>query len=1241
MKKRFILITIIGLLLAVLPLLAGAETGGTCGTDLTWLLDDNGVLTISGTGEMKNHPWNASDIVEVKILDGVTNICDYAFSGCSSLTNIILPDGITGIGYRAFSGCSSLEHIVLPDSMTSIGSYAFYNCSSLKSIFFPDNVKSIGNSMFGHGMSSVVAYASLDSDAAKALSKAGNSFRAPGNQYDLRYLYTNDEISGLEILNCDKDITSFVIPDGVTSIGNGGNYYGAFYDCSKLTNITIPDSVTSIGARAFYHCSSLTSISIPDSVTSIGESAFFSCSSLTSISIPDSVTTIGESAFSSCSNLISAALPNSMVSLGDRVFCNCYKLMEANLPDGITSIGYGTFWSCNNLLDITIPDSVTSIGQYAFCNCYALKEMIIPDSVTSIGDDAFNHCDNLKSITIPNSVASIGNGAFRNCTFTSAIIPESVTHLGDYAFAGNDNLTKMCILSRDTEFGTDMFKKLNVNIYCHNDSSAVTWAESQGYNVVFLEDINPEEECTIELPSTIRLSCGSSRELHATIYPIGDPEQLRWSVNNPEIATVENGVVTALSPGSTNITATFGDKSGSIYFTSYIPAEWISLEKTEIFAIVNDWVSVPKCTVYPEDAQAFVTWDFDAIDTGGYSAWGHSIIVSENPGNIIIHAKGLDGQTAECIVHFSYPVTAIQFEQTDILIPAGADRLLTANVTMRDRHCVNHLVTFTSSDETVATVDADGVVHAVSIGDAIITATSASDKTASASIHVVPPCETHVPETDPAVPATCAHTGLTEGSHCAACGQILVPQVIIPVLNHNWTEPEYTWSDDNKSVTAAHRCKAGEDHAETETVGTYSRIAQAATCENAGVMAYVSDRFINPAFSQQEAERGVINPIGHLWGKPGYEWSSDYNRVTGTCVCSRDPEHTITETASATVTIVSNPTYDRQGLESHTAVFENAAFSTQEKAVWTSALKDRKVLKLPADLTAIEEEAFAGINCEAVIIPDGCQRIETKAFTACTGLEYVWVPKTVEFIAEDAFDNSAELLIRYEGEHTNPILWVSTDSSTYDYGDSVTLTAAVAYPDGSTEGIETLYPDAQLLATLVTAEGETVPGFVVQGTTELSSSFHFPLAEEGMAAGEYRIRVTFNEAGLCEETDVFYYTADRSHLPDPSECRIQLSLNTATLTLNQKFVMTAKVTDKNGTPVNGIKVGFSIHDLNGNYTNFFTNYSMIWNVTTGEGTCAIGSIRDESSQFQSGQYVVHAVILDTGIADYQIFEFTR
>ena len=239
--------------------------------------------------------YEASNIEEVVILDGVTEIGYGAFWGCSSLTNIVIPDSITSIDWYTFHDCSSLTSITIPDSVTSIGEEAFYGCSSLTSITIPESVTSIG---------------------------------------------------GMAFYDCSS-LTDVVIPNGVTSISSM-----TFFGCSSLTNITIPDSITSIGRAAFCRCSSLVSITIPDSVTSIGEEAFHGCSSLTSITIPDSVTSISSVTFFGCSSLTSIVIPDSVTNIGEEAFYSCSSLTSVVIPDSVTSIGRSAFCMCTSLREI-------------------------------------------------------------------------------------------------------------------------------------------------------------------------------------------------------------------------------------------------------------------------------------------------------------------------------------------------------------------------------------------------------------------------------------------------------------------------------------------------------------------------------------------------------------------------------------------------------------------------------------------------------------------------------------------------------------------------------------------------------------------------------------------------------------------------------------------------------------------------------------------------------------------------
>ena len=219
------------------------------------------------------------------------------------------------------------------------------------------------------------------------------------------------------------------------------------------TDIVIPSvynglPVTAIGEGAFIiywpeidqFYSLITSVIIPNSVTTIGEGAFWYCTSLTSITIPNSVSNIvndvvNRNPFHMCTSLTNIEVDN------DNPY---YKSIDGNLytKDGKTLLQYAI--GKDDAIFI-VPDSVTIIEDYAFYLCDTLTTVEIPNSVTSMGLATFYHCTSLESIVIPDSVTSIGANMFEGCTsLTSIVIPDSVTSIGYYAFFYCTSLTIYC-----------------------------------------------------------------------------------------------------------------------------------------------------------------------------------------------------------------------------------------------------------------------------------------------------------------------------------------------------------------------------------------------------------------------------------------------------------------------------------------------------------------------------------------------------------------------------------------------------------------------------------------------------------------------------------------------------------------------------------------------------------------------------------------------------------------------------
>lgn len=470
-KKWISLVLVICLALSMLPVTAAGTSvvaSGSCGYDTTWTLDSGGTLTISGEGVMGDYwfssmPWYdyLSQIVTVKIDEGVTTIGDYAFYECVNLTSVSIPDSVVSIGRGAFYYCESLTGVVIPDQVTSIGNNAFYGCESLTSVTIPDSVTSVGSSVFAacSGLTRV--------DLGNGLTYIGDSMFSW----------------------CDN-LTGIVIPDSVVSIGRS-----AFDDCSALRSVSIGSGVTTIGDSAFFWCDSLTDITIPASVTSIGTNVFYGCPNLTGIwvdeanpsycsdsagvlynksktelircpgtfsgtyVIPESVSQISESAFSDCTALTAITIGLNVESIGDSAFYGCTGLTGVYISDlkawcEIDSGSYANplqaggklYLNGQTLVDVEIPAGTTQIGNYAFFSCTDLKNVTIPDSVTSIGEHAFSRCTSLTEIVIPDHVTDIGTYAFYGCSGLNAIsIGSGVASIGEYAFVGCDNIQNVYI----------------------------------------------------------------------------------------------------------------------------------------------------------------------------------------------------------------------------------------------------------------------------------------------------------------------------------------------------------------------------------------------------------------------------------------------------------------------------------------------------------------------------------------------------------------------------------------------------------------------------------------------------------------------------------------------------------------------------------------------------------------------------------------------------------------------------
>ncbi|MDO5422522.1 MAG: leucine-rich repeat protein [Eubacteriales bacterium] len=290
-----------------------------------------------------------------------------------------------------------------------------------------------------------------------------------------------------------SSITSVIISEGITSIGNG-----AFYDCYNLTSVSIPSTIRTIDRGAFAGCSSLDAITLGNQVSSIGDYAFQQCA-ISTITLPASLSDVSYLAFFKCYSLTSIqvasgnaayqsqdgvlfskdgttlltypagkqgsyAIPSTVTKIGDAAFLGS-SITQITIPGRVTSLGESAFQQ-SDLTSLTIPNSVTEIGNFLCYECYSLQSLKIGSGLSKLSYKAFQSCTSLTSvdlgkitdldylafaycsalpeITIPSSVTVINNGSFGECTsLVKVVLPDTVTGISYQAFLNCTSLSQI------------------------------------------------------------------------------------------------------------------------------------------------------------------------------------------------------------------------------------------------------------------------------------------------------------------------------------------------------------------------------------------------------------------------------------------------------------------------------------------------------------------------------------------------------------------------------------------------------------------------------------------------------------------------------------------------------------------------------------------------------------------------------------------------------------------------------
>lgn len=410
-------------------------------------LKTDGTLVISGKGRMKDllamgshSSWwynrstledYTTKIKSVEIQEGVENISQQAFSGCTELSNVTISSTVSIMEMWIFYECAKLNNIVIPQGVSSISFGAFWG-SSISNITVEDNNPNYSDTdgiLFNKDKTTIVYYPAI------------------------------------------KTETSYTIP---TTVKNIGNY--AFYSADNLVEVIIPTSVNIIGNYAFNYCDNLTKIIIPSSINTIGDYAFEYCDNLTEIIIPTSVNTIGNYAFKGCNNLIEIQIPKTVEKIGNGIFNECRNLKNVNVEDE----------NINYISENGILYDINKTKLLCYPNKNEQTTYLMPITLQSIEDVIFNDCVYLEKIEVPidNNYFSMVDGILYNKNLTKLIccpkgndntkivITQNTKHIEDGAFKGMPKLLEEIVIPASIENIPDDFLNsyYDIKVYCKENS---------------------------------------------------------------------------------------------------------------------------------------------------------------------------------------------------------------------------------------------------------------------------------------------------------------------------------------------------------------------------------------------------------------------------------------------------------------------------------------------------------------------------------------------------------------------------------------------------------------------------------------------------------------------------------------------------------------------------------------------------------------------------------------------------
>ena len=675
---------------------------------------------------------------------------------------------------------------------------------------------------------------------------------------------------------------------GTLTMSGTGEVTGSQSGCTgwkdykdSITTLIIEEGITSIYQSTFASFTNLETIVLPQSLTSIGKMSFARCSSLKNLNIPENITKIEYCSFEYC-GIEELTIPDNVEMLDYGSFRNCTSLKKLTIGKGLKTV-YPAFIDCKNLEGVYISDlsawasieyknyvssSVSPVwfSKKLYLNNVLLTDLVIPEDVEEIKPGTFAYCESLKSITIPSTVKTIENNAFNGCiNVTDVKISEGVESIGDYAFNSMDSIEEISIPKTVTNIGYSTFS------YSKNLTAINVDPQSTSYSSVDGVLYNYDKTTLIKYPQN---KAGETYSIPSTVtmleeFSFNECKYLKSMVIPSNVETVGTGAFDMCS-GIKELTIEDGVKTLG--------------DRAFFYTCVSEIV-VPKSV---ESIGNLCFQTYMKSTNKFYLLNPNAEIIENNTGHYTITAKtiyGYEGSTAQ------------EYAES-----RNVDFVVVCNDGKENHKSVSSVTSPTCTEQGYTTYTCTNCGYEYNTSFVVATG--------------------HTEVTDDAVEPDCTNTGLTEGSHCSVCNEILTAQSTIDALKHNYISVETapTCITDGYTTYTCERCGDSYKSDYTDALNhTYTNYVSDnnATCTHDGTKTAKCDRC---GEDDTIADIGSMLEHTYIWevvSKATYTQNgleqkicSDCNKVAETKIIPMlkdERETTVTEQAKANAT--SKPDY--------------------------------------------------------------------------------------------------------------------------------------------------------------------------------------------------------------------------------------------------------------------------------------------------------------------------------------------